>query len=80
MLYVFRVHLEQQVLFDWIWGSISFLLSHRVVSYALASLALAAAVAVVVAGPHSEIVLTARHNVWFVVWSVLLLVFFSAST
>jgi len=59
-----------QVLFDWAWSSISFLLSHRLVSSTLAALALASAVAVVVLGPENPLVLSARHDAWFVVWWV----------
>jgi len=45
----------QQVLFGWLWQSVAFLFSHRLLSYSLLTTAVASLIAVFVAGPDSEV-------------------------
>lgn len=45
----------QQVLFGWLWQSVAFLFSHRLLSYSLLITAAASIAAVIVAGPESEV-------------------------
>lgn len=56
----------------WIWQGMTFLLSHRLLSYGLSLAVLASLAFVALAGPDSPYVHLARQSGWFVVWWVTL--------
>jgi len=61
-----------QIVFGWLYSSISFLLSHKLISYSLVAVVVSSLVVVLIAGPSSDLVVSARHDLWFVVWWVTL--------